>query len=81
MKRINIVIIPGLNSNIDIWKITNSNQESVYHYLIKNKNYHVIDLVIPLAYFKLQLNQLLDFMNDKIPDNSFIISNSFGNVH
>ena len=78
MDKANIVIIPGLNSSIDIWKITNSNQESVYSYL--KKKYNVIDLVIPISSFKLKLDDLLNYMDGIIPNDSFIISNSFGSV-
>ena len=71
MDKANIVIIPGLNSSIDIWKITNSNQESVYSYL--KKKYNVIDLVIPISSFKLKLDDLLNYMDGIIPNDSFII--------
>ena len=78
MDKANIVIIPGLNCSIDIWKTTNSNQESVYSYL--KKKYNVIDLEIPISKFKLQIDELLKYMNESIPNNSFIISNSYGSV-
>ena len=74
----NIIIIPGLDSKIDIWKTTKTNQKSVYHHL-ENKH-NVVDLIIPLDKYSLNTDELIYFMNDQIPENSYILANSFGCV-
>ena len=71
----NIVIIPGLGCTIDIWKKTKTNQISIYHYL---KNHTIIDLTLSIDKFKLDIDSLMKYIHHFIPDNSYILSNSFG---
>lgn len=74
----NIVIIPGLNCDMKIWKITKTNHESVYEYLKKKHN--LIELVLPIHLFKSGVDNLLLYMDKIIPKDSYLISNSFGSV-
>lgn len=74
----NIVIVSGLGSKINIWKTTKSNQKSVYHYLEKKHN--IIDLSIPIEKLALDIEKLLQYMNNIIPQESYLLANSFGCV-
>jgi predicted alpha/beta hydrolase family esterase len=73
-----IVIIPGLDFNIEDWKISKSNHQSIYHYL--EKKYNIIDLTINNEKYKLQINDFLDYINTIIPNNSYLLAHSFGSV-
>ena len=78
MEKKNIVIIPGLGYSLDIWKTTKTNQTSVFDYLVDNHN--LIDLSIPISDYKIDTDQFFKKINQSIPNNSYILSNSFGCV-
>ena len=73
-----IILIPGLEYDINNWKITKTNQESVYHYL--QSKYNVIDLTLQLDKFKMNTNDLLQYIDTLIPNESYILASSFGCV-
>ena len=74
----NILLFSGLGYDINNWKITKTNQESVYHYL--ESKYNLVDLTISLDKFKMNVNDLLEYLNTLIPENSYILAHSFGCV-
>jgi pimeloyl-ACP methyl ester carboxylesterase len=74
----NIVIVSGLGSKIDIWKTTKTNQKSVYSYLEEKHN--IFDLSIPIELFEFDIENLLKYMNNIIPKDSYLLANSFGCV-
>lgn len=74
----NILLFSGLGYDINNWKVTKTNQESVCHYL--ESKYNLVDLTISLDKFKMNVNDLLEYLNTLIPENSYILAHSFGCV-
>lgn len=75
----NIVVIPGLGHGIDTWKENKSNQQSVYEYL-QQQGYHVIVLELSENDYQLPEQELLNYINSLIPEESYLLAHSFGCV-
>ena len=52
----NIAVISGYDYDINNWKISKTNQQSIFDYLIAT--YNVIDVSISTDKYKLKLNEL-----------------------
>ena len=81
IKRSTIIAIPGLGSNIDDWKEIDRNNKkhtSLYDYI--STNYNMIDMSLNLESFRKDIDEIIEYINEKIPYNSYIVSSSFGSV-